>query len=257
MYALEINNLNFEYTGVKVLKDINFKIKDGEFVSIIGPNGSGKSTLLKLINNIYRPKSGNILIYGKNINKYKAKDLAKKVALVPQNININYEFSVEDIVLMGRYPYIGRFGKEGDEDYEIINESLKLTNTYSLKKRNINEISGGERQRVIIAKALAQKPSLILLDEPTSHLDINYQIEILTLLRKLNKNKGSTIILVIHDINLASRYSDNLILLNKGKVLGIGKPNEVINKYNIEKAYNLKVAIEKNRITDSIQITPL
>ena len=153
MYALEVNNL----------KNINFKVKAGEFISIIGPNGSGKSTLLKLIDNLYRPKSGNILIYGKDINSYKIKDLAKKIAFVPQNTNIDYEFSVEDIVLMGRYPYIGRFKNEDDEDYRMTHEALKLTNTFYLKGRNINEISGGERQRVLIAKALAQKPDIILL----------------------------------------------------------------------------------------------
>ncbi len=257
MYALEVKNLSFSYNEDKVLEDINFKVEDGEFISVIGPNGSGKSTLLKLINNLYKPKSGNVLIYDKDVSGYKAKDLAKRIAMVPQDTNIEYEFPVEDIVLMGRHPYISRFQKEDDEDYAIVNEALKLTNTSYLKGRNINRISGGERQRVLIAKAIAQNPDLILLDEPTSHLDINYQMEIFKLLKKLNENKKTTIILVVHDINLASRYSDRVILLKGGKVLGIGKPSEVINNDNIEKAYNLKVAVEKNLITNSIYVTPL
>lgn len=257
MYALEINNLSFGYNGDLVLKDISFKVRDSQFISIIGPNGSGKSTLLKILNNLYKPKTGNILIHGKDIVNYKGKNLAKKVALVPQDTNIEYDFSVEDIVLMGRHPYIGRFEKEKEVDYEIVNEALRLTNTAHLRDRNINKISGGERQRVIIAKALAQKPDIILLDEPTSHLDINHQMEILTLLKNLNKEKGATIILAIHDINLANRYSDNIILLNKGTILGMGVPSEVVNSHNIEKAYNLKVVVEKNQITDSIHITPL
>ena len=257
MYALEVNNISFGYNGGETLKDISFKVKDGEFVSIIGPNGSGKSTLLKLINNLYKPKEGSIFIYGKEVSSYKARDLAKKVALVPQDTNIEYEFPVEDIVLMGRHPYIGRFKKENDDDYRVANEALRLTNTFYLKGRDINKISGGERQRVLIAKAIAQKSDIILLDEPTSHLDINYQMEILKVLKRLNKEKKSTIILVIHDINLASRYSDKIVLLNKGKVLGMGKPSEVINNENIEKAYKLKVVVEKNLITDSINITPL
>lgn len=257
MYALEIEKLNFGYETKTVLKEISFKVKQGEFISIIGPNGSGKSTLLKLLSNIYKPKSGNILIYGRNIKEYKGKELAKKMALVPQNTVIDYDFFVEDIVLMGRYPYIGRFEKEKDKDYHIVDEALKLTNTYYLKNRRINEISGGECQRVIIAKALAQNPDILLLDEPTSHLDINHQMEILRLLKDLNKKRGTTIVLVIHDINLASRYSDRILLLNNGNILGIGQPSEVVNRSNIEKAYNLKVAIERNRITDSIYIIPL
>ncbi len=257
MYALEIENLNFGYETKTVLENISFKVKQGEFISIIGPNGSGKSTLLKLLSNIYNPKSGTILIQGKNIKDYKRKELAKKMALVPQNTVTDYEFLVEDIVLMGRYPYIGRFEKEKDEDYHIVDEALKLTNTYNLKKRRINEISGGELQRVIVAKALAQNPDILLLDEPTSHLDINHQMEILRLLKNLNQKKGTTVVLVIHDINLASRYSDRILLLNNGSILGIGQPSEVVNKPNIEKAYNLKVAIERNPITDSIHIIPL
>ncbi|MCF6460924.1 ABC transporter ATP-binding protein [Clostridium sp. Cult3] len=257
MYALEIENLNFGYGTKNILKNVSFQVEEGEFISIIGPNGSGKSTLLKLLNNIYEPKSGTILIQGREIQDYKGKELARKVALVPQNTVIDYEFSVEDVVLMGRYPYLGRFEKEGPEDYSIVDEALKLTNTFYLKKRSINEISGGERQRVVVAKTLAQKPDIILLDEPTSHLDINHQIEILRLLKRLNRKHGTTIILVIHDINLANRYSDRILLLDKGQVLGIGKPSQVVNSYNIEKAYNLKVVVEKNKITDSIQITPL
>lgn len=257
MYALEIDDLSFGYNKHSVLKDINFKIEDRQFISIIGPNGSGKTTLLKMLNNLYKPEKGNVLVHGENIVNFKGKSLAKKVALVPQDTNMDYDFSVEDVVLMGRYPYIGRFEKEKKTDHEIVEEALKLTNVYHLRKKNINEISGGERQRVIIAKALAQKPDIILLDEPTSHLDINHQMEILILLRKLNKENGTTIILVIHDINLANRYSDSIILLNKGSILGMGRPSEVINSYNIEKAYNLKVIVEKSKITDSIYVIPL
>lgn len=257
MYALEVKNLKFGYNREMILKDVSFNIEKGKFISIIGPNGSGKSTLLKNLNGIYTPNGGKVTVESIDIDRIKTKELAKKIALVPQNTIIDYEFTVEDIVLMGRHPYKGRFQREDDRDYEIVKEALEMTNTFHLKDRIITEISGGERQRVIIAKALAQNPSIILLDEPTSHLDINHQIEILNLLRKLNQEKGTTIVVVIHDINLASRYSDKIIMLNEGEIIGSGRPEEVITKENIEFAYNLKVAIDKNKHTDSIYLTAL
>lgn len=257
MNLLEVDNLKFGYGKKLVLDGVSFNIKKGEFLSIIGPNGSGKSTLLKTLNNLYPSNLGEISLEGRNINKFTKKDLAKKMALVLQDNTIDYEFTVEDIVLMGRHPHKGRFKRETEEDYKIVLESLKMTNTLGLKDRIITEISGGERQRVMIAKALAQRPSIILLDEPTSHLDINHQMEILKLLKEMNKNKGTTIILVIHDINLGVRYSDRVIMLNKGKILEIGDSKKVITKDNIKLAYDIDVAIDKNRHTNSLYITPL
>lgn len=257
MYSIEVKKLKFGYKENLVLKEISFNIKKGKFISIIGPNGSGKSTILKLLNNIYHPNSAEILIHGKDINSFKKKDLARKMALVPQNTIIDYEFTVEEVVLMGRHPYKGRFERENGDDTKIVKESLELTNTLHLRDRVITELSGGERQRVLIARALAQNPSIILLDEPTAHLDINHQIEILNLLKKLNKDKGTTIVLVIHDINLGIRYSDEVIMLNKGKILGKGTPEKVITKDNIELAYDLKVAIDRNKHTDTIYLTPI
>lgn len=257
MYALEVKNLQFGYRDNLVIRDISFKIKAGSFVSIIGPNGSGKSTLLKALNNIYRPQKGSILLYDRDILSYKKKDLARKIALVPQDTSIDYEFTVEDIVMMGRHPYKGRFEREDESDYKIVKEALELTNTLTLKDRIINQISGGERQRAIIAKALAQKPAMILLDEPTSNLDINHQMDILNILKKLNEENGLTVILVIHDINLAARYSHEIILLREGRIVGMGTPEEVITVENIENTYNMKVAIEKNKYTDTVHLTPI
>lgn len=257
MYSIEVENLEFGYKEDLILKNLSFNIEKGKFLSIVGPNGSGKSTILKILNNLYYPKSAKILIDGKNINKFKKKELARKMALVPQNTVIDYEFTVEEIVLMGRHPYKKRFEKENNRDEKILREVLEMTNTSHLKDRAITEISGGERQRVLIARALAQNPSIILLDEPTAHLDINHQIEILSLLKKLNKEKGTTIVLVIHDINLGIRYSDEIIILNKGEILGKGVPEKVITKKNIELAYNLKVAIDKNKHTNTIYLTPV
>jgi iron complex transport system ATP-binding protein len=257
MYALQVNNLEFGYKDDLVIKDISFNVKKGKFISIIGPNGSGKSTLLKTLNNLYRPSKGQILLEGRDINSFKKREIAQKIALVPQDTNIDYDFTVEDIVMMGRHPYKNRFEKENDNDYKIINQALEMTNTLGLKKRLITEISGGERQRVIIAKALAQEPSMIFLDEPTSNLDINHQMDILNLLKTFNEEQETTVVLVIHDINLAARYSDEIILLDKGRILGKGSPEEVITVKNIEQAYNMKVAIEKNKYTGTTYLTPI
>lgn len=257
MYALEIDNLKFGYKKDIVLNGLTFNIEKGSFVSIIGPNGSGKSTLLKLLSQLYSPDYGNVLIYGEDIKNFKKKELARKIALVPQDTIIDFEFTVEDIVFMGRHPYKGRFQKDDENDHNIVRRAMEMTNTLYLKNRIITEISGGERQRVIIAKALAQDPSIILLDEPTSHLDINHQVEILNLLKRLNEEKGTTIIIVVHDVNLASRYSDEIILLNEGKILGMGSPEEVITNENIEFAYDLKVAIDRNKHSNKLYLTPI
>ncbi len=255
--AIEVSDLNFGYKEAEVVKKIFLKIDKGLFVSLIGPNGSGKSTIIKLLNHLYTPWKGKILVDNKDVTKYKKKDLAKKMALVPQNTIIDYEFSVFDIVMMGRFPYKNRFSRENQHDYNIVEKALKDTNTYHIKDKFITEVSGGERQRVLIAKAIAQEPEIILLDEPTAHLDINHQIEILNLLKKINKEENTTIILAIHDINLATRYSDLIYILKDGFIVDEGSPDKVITKNNIESTYNIQVAIDRNKYTNSLSITPL
>lgn len=257
MYALEVENLKFGYGKNLVLDEISFKVRKGEFISIIGPNGSGKSTLLKILNHIYIPWEGKVSMEGNNINHLNKKKLAKKIALVAQDTRIDYEFTVEDIVLMGRHPHKKRFQKDNIRDYDIVRESLEMTNTVDLKNRIVTEISGGEMQRVMIARALAQRPSIILLDEPTSHLDINHQMEILKLLKEMNRKNGTTIILVIHDINLGIRYSDQIIMLNKGKLIGMGNSQKIITRNNIKSVYDINTVIENNQHTNSLHIIPL
>lgn len=257
MEILEINNLDFSYNEKSVLKDISLSISKGEFLSIIGPNGSGKSTILKLITKLNTPNRGEIFLNNVNIKDINQRDLAKSISLVPQNTYIEYEFSVKELVTMGRFPYKKRFERDSKDDYAIVNKAMERTNTKYLEDRLITEISGGETQRVTIARALAQETDIILLDEPTSFLDINHQIEILNLLRDLNKEEKKTIILVIHDINLAARYSDRIMILKEGQVMDVGRPEDVINKENILKAYNLKAEIEYNKFIDSISLTAI
>lgn len=257
MKILELKNISFAYGSKDVLKDISLDIEEGDFISIIGPNGSGKSTLIKIMNNIYQPKTGEVILRDKIISSYKIKDIAKEISLVPQEVDINYDFTVEDIVAMGRYSHLKALENESDEDYKIIEEAMTLTNVYNLKDRKVTEISGGEKQRTMIAKAIAQDSNIILLDEPTSSLDMNHQIEIMDFLTKLNKEKKLTVITVLHDINLASRYSNKLILIKDGRVIDRGSPAEVVTEENMRDAYNLEAAIDLNRYTNKTYLVAL
>ncbi|EOC99911.1 ABC transporter ATP-binding protein [Caldisalinibacter kiritimatiensis] len=255
--TIKIESLDFGYGDKLILKGINLDIEKGDFVSIIGPNGSGKSTLLKNITSILKPNSGSVKIDGVDVKNYRPKELAKKLGFVPQDTNIAYDFTVFDVVLMGRSPYLGRFEREKQIDYEITTNALKATDTIGFSDKSIKEISGGERQRVIIARALAQQPEILLLDEPTSHLDINHQMEILYLLQKLNKEQNMTMVVVLHDIDLAARFSNKIVLLKEGQILSIGTPNEVITKENMEEAYKIKMVINENPFSNSLFVTPL
>lgn len=257
MNEIKIESLAYRYENEYALNNISFSIDRGEVVSIIGPNGSGKSTLLKIINNIYSAKEGQVYIKNRKIGSYKTKELSKILSYVPQNTIIDYDFSVYEIVLMGRYPYKNRFEKENEEDHRIVKESMELTNTYYLKDRSIRDISGGERQRVLIAKAIAQKTDIILLDEPTSQLDINHEIEIFKLIKRLNEEEGKTIIMAIHDIDLSSRFSNKIVILKSGRLYKVGKPEEVIVKKYIEEVYKTNVEIDKNKYLDYLELTVL
>ncbi|MCK8826555.1 heme ABC transporter ATP-binding protein [Natroniella acetigena] len=244
---LKVDKLSYKYNELtKILKGVSFAIEQGEFIALIGPNGSGKSTLLKNINSILKPDQGKVYLDELDLQKLAKKEMAKRLAVVPQNTTINFDFTVEEIVLMGRAPYLSRFKGESSQDYQIVREAMELTNTTQFADRRINQLSGGERQRVILARALAQQPEVLLLDEPTSNLDINYQLEMMELLRKLNREQELTILIVIHDLNLASQYCDKLLLLNQGQIYGFGTPEEIITAENIEEVYGSKVIIRRN-----------
>ncbi|SJZ36107.1 heme ABC transporter ATP-binding protein [Selenihalanaerobacter shriftii] len=254
---LAVDNLSYKYDQLKILDKVNFAIKEGEFIGLIGPNGSGKSTLLKNVNSILKPDDGKVYLDNFDLQELRKKKLAKKLAVVPQNTNVSFDFTVKEVVLMGRAPYIGRFKGETEEDYMIAKEAMKLTNTLQLADRPINQLSGGERQRVIIARSLAQEPEVLLLDEPTSNLDINYQLEIMNLLKELNRKQELTILIVIHDLNLASEYCDKLLLLNEGNIYKFGTPEEVITTENIEKVYGSKVIVKKHYPSNKPYVTIL
>lgn len=252
---INVRNLNFAYEGKEILKNISLDIHKGKFYSIIGPNGSGKSTFIKNISKILVPKHKSVFIDENDILSFNSKNLAKKMAVIPQNILIDYEFTVLDVVMMGRSPYKRRFQDFDIEDEKIARKYMEITNTWKLKDKLITQLSGGEIQRVIAARALSQETDIILLDEPTSHLDIQYQVEFLSIFKNLKKDK--VIISVLHDLNLASIFSDEIILINKGKIEAIGSPWEVINKENIKNVYNLSVQVLENPVSRCPYIIPI
>lgn len=252
-----IKDLCWSYGEKKVFHNISLSFKRNRFYSIIGPNGSGKSTLLKNILKVLEPQKGTIYIDDTDLVTLRSREIAKRMSSVPQNTHIDFDFTVQDIVLMGRNPYIRRFQSESARDIQISKKAMLDTNTWELRDKNINEISGGERQRVIVARALAQEADIMLLDEPVSQLDIHHQLEVMDTLRILVDNSGLTVISVLHDLNLAAQYSDHIILLNGGGVVAEGSPDQVLTKANIETAYNIEVQIISNPVTGKPHIIPI
>jgi len=246
---LEIKNLTCGYDSKFQLRDISFNVKDGEFFGIIGPNGSGKTTLLRAITKILKPEKGEIFLEGKNIWQMNSREIAKKIAVVSHETETG-QITVEELVLLGRLPHYKSFQFfETKKDIEIAKKFMDLTDILRIKEKQITEISGGEKQLALIARALAQEPKLLLLDEPIAHLDITHQIGILDLIRRLNRQFGLTVIVVLHDLNLAGEYCDRLVLLNKGQIYKIGTPEEVLTYQNIEDVYKTVVVVEKNPIS--------
>lgn len=252
---LEIDDICCRYGSYNVLKEIKLSIKKGDFVSIIGPNGSGKSTLLKTITRFIRPVKGVVFIDNINAFKLTDKQFAKKVGFVSQNYHFNFDFTVEDIILMGRNPHLNLLEKEDLKDYKIIEDAMILTDTFKLKNKKITQLSGGEAQRVLIARALAQEPEILILDEPISHLDINYKFEILELLKNMNQKNKITIIIALHDINLASYYSKKIILLKEGSIFAAGEPEDIINNRNLKKVFDVDFDVAAHPITNKPYIT--
>jgi iron complex transport system ATP-binding protein len=243
MSELEVKNLAYSYKKKKVLEDICLEIRAGQFVGILGPNGSGKTTLLNNINRWLKPQKGVIFIEGQNIERMSTKVLAQNIATVPQETSLDLGFTVEEIVMMGRNPYLRTFERENSEDLAVVESCMKSVGIWELRDRLISELSGGEKQRVLIARALAQQPKVLLLDEPISHLDINYKWEILELLKKLSRNLKIIVIAVLHDINLASIFCDKLILLKNGKIFKVGSPHEVLTEENLKEVFNVNLKI--------------
>jgi len=255
--TLRVLGVSFSYGAREVLKGVTLTLRGGEFVGLMGPNGSGKTTLLKVMNSVLRPKKGAVFVNELAVSKLTAKEVAKVFGVVSQEYETSLGFTALDVVLMGRNPHLSRFRGESRRDYEVAFEVMKLTNTLHLAERPFNELSGGEKQRVVIARALAQEPKVLLLDEPTSHLDINNQIEVLELLKRLCKEKEILVVAVIHDFNLAAYYCDKVILMKDGKIYSMGTPPEVLTPSNIEAVFGVKVYVQRHPVTGLPFVTPL
>lgn len=237
MTAFKVENISYSFNGNAILKNVSFAVGLGEFFAVAGPNGAGKSTLIRILGRALKHHSGKISFLGKSFENYRQSGIAKVMAVLPAEIYIPYDFTVGEIVLMGRSPYVLWWKDYSRKDKLIAGEIMTDLKIENLSHRNINSLSSGERQKVFIAQALCQEPKILLLDEPTSHLDIKHQIEIFSLLSKLCREKNLTIIVVSHDINLLSRYSSKLLMLKSGFVKALGSPQEIITRENIFALY--------------------
>ncbi|MFW5987924.1 MAG: ABC transporter ATP-binding protein [bacterium] len=237
-------NLCFAYKQKKILDKLDIEIKEGELTSITGPNGVGKSTLIKCMSNIYKLNSGVIYLGRDILDKKDSKKLAKMLGYVPQKEENNFSITAYEMILLGRKPYIKWKVKKSDK--EIVNNLLKKLKIEHLAERDINTLSGGERQKVVIARALAQEPEILLLDEPTASLDLNHQVEVMKTLQKLAHEEKTSVVVVLHNLNLASRFSDKVFLMSKDGFYKVGEPEQVFTTENIKEIYNIEVEILKS-----------
>lgn len=268
--AYHVTDLQFRHKHSRstakewVLEGLNFAVSHGEFIGILGPNGSGKTSLLNLLARLTHPQAGTIHLFGENLAHLRQDAIARTVALVPQDHQPTFPFSVAEMVLMGRFPHhrsndyfsvMSGMGWESDVDREIAWSAMQETNVADLASRSIDAVSGGERQRVLMARALAQEPRVMLLDEPTAHLDLHHQMETCRLLRKLNDERGLTVVLVSHDLNLASQYCDRLLLLDHGRIVALGTPHEVLRAETLRAVYGCEVLIDQHPASGLPRIT--
>lgn len=250
--GIEARELKIGYGDKMAIENASLKIEDGEIVSIIGPNGSGKSTLIKALSRYLKPKSGKVFLGGKDIATIAGKDLAKKIAVLPQFKSTPDDISVETLVSYGRHPHLG-FGKRlRTEDFEVMDWAIEKTGLEDFRDRNITTLSGGEAQRAWIAMALTQKASILMLDEPNTYLDISYQMEILELVKELNQSLNLTVVMVLHDLNQAARYSDKIYVLMNGQICKYGKPKNVIQSDLLRDVFR----IEADVFEDSVNSCP-
>ncbi len=253
---LAAEGISFAYDAEPVIADLSFVLRPGENLGIIGPNGSGKSTLIRLLSGVLEPGRGHVRLFQRPLSAYDRREIARAIAVVPQETSIEFPYSVTEIVLMGRSPHFGGFAFEGDRDVEIAHAAMRRTAVEHLAHRSIHELSGGERQRVILARALAQEAPVMLLDEPAAFLDIRHEVEIYDLLRDL-QTEGKSIITVLHDLNLAALYCDRVGLLCNGRFRSLGTPAEVITYATITEVYETEVYVDRNDITGAVNVLPL
>lgn len=243
---IEVRNLSYKAGEKTILSNISFSLKAGGFYIVLGRNGSGKTTLLKSLSKSIIIEDKKVFINNEDINNYSPKRLAKQLSIVPQHTEFLFDFSAFQIVMMGRMPYQKLLQTDSSKDFEIVKESMQNTNTWHLRNQSIKQLSGGELQRVIIARALTQKTPIILLDEPISNLDIKHQFEIMELLKKINNERQTTIFLILHDLNLAYKYGDEILIMEYGKLKLFGDKQDILNTQNIEDIFKVNANIVDN-----------
>ena len=253
-HAISTHGLTYEVEAQTLIDGVDLRADRGQLVGLIGPNGAGKSTLLRAVSGILRCQDGAVRLGGKDLESLSSRGVAATLALVPQIAPYTHGFTSIELVLMGRYPHLGRFQVEGREDDRIARESMRLTETEQFAGRTLDTLSGGERQRVFVSRALAQQPRVLLLDEPTSNLDVFHQLKVFDLVRRL-VDEGLTAIAAIHDLGMAARYCDRLVLLVEGRVLAEGPPDEVLTPEAMARAFGVEAAVYRDPITDSLAIS--
>ena len=256
---LNADRVSFAYraNAPRVVDAASLTIAAGDMIGILGPNGSGKTTLLKLLSGTLTPSAGTVHFDGRPLSEWKRRDLARRIALVPQETHAPFDFTVLDIVLMGRFPHLGTFALEGPDDLAIARHALAATGTSAFAERPFATLSGGEKQRVVIAGALAQSPELLLLDEPTASLDLGHQLDVQLLLAALNRDRGVTMVLSTHDLNLAAALCTDLILLRDGRVLAQGKTAAVLTPDAVRALYGVDADIQRHPGSGRLTVTPL
>ena len=253
--AVNVINLSYSYGSRPVLKNLTFSVPKSDFFIIIGPNGSGKTTLMKVISGILKPQKGRLEILNRSIGHYNLKALARTIAFVPQMVTVDFPFTVIEMVLMGRSPYLGMLGLEHEKDMEIAKQAIAFTGVEHLTHRKLDQLSGGEQQRVFIARAICQEPDVILLDEPTASLDLAHQVRVMDLMEKLKAEKGVTVVMVSHDVNLAAMYGDQLLLLSNGQIVCQGLPDEVLTFQTLEEAYGCTLLVDESPLGKIPRVT--
>lgn len=253
---LEAHAVTCGYGQDPVLKDVSFRLAPGDFVGVIGPNGCGKSTLIRAVTGVLRLESGRVDLEGQDVLRMPRREVARRVAVIPQDAGYMFGFTVLEMVMMGRTPHLRRLQRAAERDIALTEEALRQTDLMPLRDRKVTELSGGERQRAVIARALAQEPRLLLLDEPDSHLDIGHQIEIFDLIEALNRERGLTLLCVSHNLNLASAYCRKLMLMQQGRLTSIGAPEEIVTPDRIREVYGIKAVVQRSPVNGAPQITP-
>ena len=252
--TLRAEDLSFRVEATSLLDRVRLHADQGQMVGLIGPNGAGKSTFLRAIAGVVRPQEGMVLLEGVDLDSMPSKEVAARLALVPQLAPQTHGFTARELVLMGRYPHLGRFQIEGPADEQIARDAMELTETEEFAERTLDTLSGGERQRVFVSRALAQQPRVLLLDEPTANLDVLHKLRVLDLVRRL-VDEGLTAVAAIHDLSMAARYCDRLILLSAGRILAEGSPEEVLVPDVIESAFGVRSAVYRDPVTGSLAIS--